>query len=164
MQKNVLFSGTIKENLRWGNPNATDEELVHACRLACADEFIQKMEGGYDAPIASGGTNVSGGQRQRLCIARAAAIEPEIFVFDDSFSALDFKTDRTVRENLKKMYPDATKVIVAQRVGTIMDADLILVLDAGKVVGKGTHRELLENCPTYRDIALSQLSKEELGL
>ena len=122
------------------------------------------MEGGYDAPIASGGTNVSGGQRQRLCIARAAAIDPEIFVFDDSFSALDFKTDRTVRENLKKMYPNATKVIVAQRVGTIMDADLILVLDAGKVVGKGTHRELLENCPTYRDIALSQLSKEELGL
>ena len=123
-----------------------------------------KMEGGQEAPIAQGGTNVSGGQRQRLCIARAIAIEPEIFVFDDSFSALDFKTDRTVRDNLAREEKEATKLIVAQRIGTIMDADLILVLQEGKVVGQGRHKELLQTCPVYRDIALSQLSKEELGI
>ena len=122
------------------------------------------MEDKYDAKIAQGGTNVSGGQRQRLCIARAVATRPEIFVFDDSFSALDFKTDLKVRQNLRESQKDATKVIVAQRIGTVMDADLILVLEEGKLVGKGTHKELLQTCKLYKDIALSQLSKEELSL
>lgn len=163
-QKGVLFSGTVASNLRLGAPSLSDEEMKKAAEIACADDFVNKMENGYDSPIAQGGTNVSGGQRQRLCIARAAAIDPEIFVFDDSFSALDFKTDLAVRSNLKKSFPKATKVIVAQRIGTIIDADLILVLENGKLVGKGKHEELLKNCDTYRSIALSQLSKEELGL
>lgn len=122
------------------------------------------MDKGYDSPITRGGTNVSGGQRQRLCIARAIATKPEFLVFDDSFSALDFKTDKQVRDNLAKSQKDVTKLIVAQRIGTIMDADTIIVLSEGKVVGKGTHKELLQNCPIYREIALSQLSEEELGL
>lgn len=163
-QRGNLFSGTVRDNIGFGLDSLDEETMKKAASTACAEEFIGKMDGGYEAHIASGGTNVSGGQRQRLCIARAAAIDPQIFVFDDSFSALDFKTDKAVRENLKKNYPDATKLIVAQRVGTIMDADTILVLQEGEVVGKGKHRELLETCPVYRDIALSQLSKEELGL
>lgn len=163
-QRGNLFSGTVSDNIGFGLDEMDQETMMKAAKAACADEFVSKMENGYESHIAAGGTNVSGGQRQRLCIARAAAIDPEIFVFDDSFSALDFKTDRTVRENLHREYPNATKLIVAQRVGTIMDADLILVLKEGEVVGEGTHRELLETCPTYRDIALSQLSKEELGL
>ncbi len=122
------------------------------------------MERGYDSPIAQGGKNVSGGQKQRLSIARAVAQKPEIMIFDDSFSALDYKTDRKVRENLKENLQGVTNLIVAQRIGTIMDADKIIVLDQGKAVGAGTHRELLETCPVYREIALSQLSKEELGL
>ncbi len=163
-QKGVLFSGTIASNLRLGNPALSDEEMQKCADIACASEFIGKLENKFDSPIAQGGTNVSGGQRQRLCIARAVALKPDIFVFDDSFSALDFKTDLAVRKNLKEAFPEATKVIVAQRIGTIMDADLILVLENGKLVGKGKHKELLNNCDTYRDIALSQLSKEELGL
>lgn len=163
-QKGNLFAGTVRDNIGFGLDSMSEETMLKAAKTACADEFIEKMPEGYESHIAAGGTNVSGGQRQRLCIARAAAIDPEIFVFDDSFSALDFKTDKTVRENLAKNYKDATKLIVAQRVGTIMDADLILVLNEGKVVGQGTHRELLATCETYRDIALSQLSKEELGL
>ena len=132
--------------------------------IACASSFIEEMPDKYNAPIAQGGTNVSGGQKQRICIARALAIDPEIMVFDDSFSALDFKTDLPVRENIKNSLPNVTKIIVAQRIGTIMDADEIIVLENGEVVGQGKHKDLLHTCSTYRDIALSQLSKEELGL
>ena len=161
----VLVDGvTVKENIGLGNNSRTDEERKKAAKVACADEFIEKREKGYDSPIAQGGSNVSGGQRQRLCIARAVAVHPQFFVFDDSFSALDFKTDSLVRQNLKAEAKDATKVIVAQRIGTIRDADHIVVLEEGKRIGYGTHKELLNNCPTYRSIALSQLSKEELGL
>lgn len=164
-QKGLLFSGTVRSNIGFGlDTKLSDEECKRACDIACAEEFVEKMEGKYDAPIAQGGTNVSGGQRQRLCIARAVAINPDILVFDDSFSALDFKTDKTVRENLKNEEAKATKLIVAQRIGTIMDADQIVVLQEGKMMGIGTHEELLKNCSVYRDIALSQLSKEELGL
>ena len=163
-QRGLLFSGTVRSNIAFGEKEISDEEVKEAAKIACADSFIVDMEGEYDAPIAQGGTNVSGGQRQRLCIARAVATKPEIYVFDDSFSALDFKTDLQVRTNIKEHAAGATRIIVAQRIGTIMDADLILVLNEGKVVGAGKHQELLRNCPEYRDIALSQLSKEELGL
>ncbi len=163
-QKGLLFTGTIKSNLMLGNDDLKQDEMEQVAKISCADEFIEKMPEKFDSPIAQCGTNVSGGQRQRLCIARALAIHPEIVVFDDSFSALDFKTDLKVRQNIKEQMPDVTKVIVAQRIGTIMDADEILVLENGKVVGQGTHKELLKNCKTYLDIALSQLSKEELGL
>ncbi len=163
-QKGLLFSGTVADNVAFGLKKATAEEIQEACKVAEADHFIEEMPEKYDAPIAQGGSNVSGGQRQRLCIARAVMLHPEFLVFDDSFSALDFKTDRKVRDNLKEKAKDATKLIVAQRIGTIMDADHIVVLSEGKMVGYGTHNELLESCPTYRDIALSQLSKEELGI
>ena len=163
-QKGLLFSGTIKSNLMLGNDSLTDDELKEVCDISCASEFVEKMNDKYESPISQGGTNVSGGQRQRLCIARALAIKPEIIVFDDSFSALDFKTDLAVRQNIKNKMPEVTKVIVAQRIGTIMDADEIIVLEDGKVVGQGKHKDLLNSCKTYLDIALSQLSKEELGL
>ena len=163
-QKGNLFTGTVKSNIAFSDPSMPEERIEKAAKIAEADSFIQQMPEKYDAPIAAGGTNVSGGQRQRLCIARAVAENPQILLFDDSFSALDFKTDAKVRQNLKEQFTDATKVIVAQRIGTIMDADHIVVLSEGKMVGYGTHKELLANCPTYRDIALSQLSKEELGL
>ena len=163
-QKGLLFSGTIASNIAFGNPSLSEEEMKRVAKIACADSFIEEMGDKYNSSIAQGGTNVSGGQKQRLCIARALAINPEIAVFDDSFSALDFKTDLQVRENIKNELPNMTKVIVAQRIGTIMDADQILVLENGKVVGQGKHKDLLDNCQTYRDIALSQLSKEELGL
>lgn len=163
-QKGFLFKGTIKSNIAFGSPQIGEEEVVTAAKVAEADSFIQGMENGYDSYISQGGKNVSGGQRQRLCIARAVAMKPEIYIFDDSFSALDYKTDKQVRSNLKQLDRTATKFIVAQRVGTIMDADQILVLDQGEIVGKGKHEELLRNCPIYREIALSQLSKEELGL
>lgn len=163
-QKGLLFSGTVRSNIAFGDPSISDEKVHEAAEVACADEFIEKMEQGYDSPIARGGTNVSGGQKQRLCIARAVAISPEFFVFDDSFSALDYKTDKQVRANLGESQAQATKMIVAQRIGTIMDADLIVVLADGKVVGEGTHRELLNSCDVYREIALSQLSREELGI
>jgi ATP-binding cassette subfamily B protein len=163
-QKGLLFSGSVKSNIKFGAEKATDEEVIRAAKVAEADSFIQEMDQKYDALIAQGGSNVSGGQRQRLCIARAVIKNPEFFVFDDSFSALDFKTDRKVRENLKEEAKDATKLIVAQRIGTIMDADHIVVLSEGQMVGYGRHEELLQSCPVYRDIALSQLSKEELGL
>lgn len=163
-QKGVLFSGTVKSNIAFGNENLSDEEIISAAKVAEADGFITEMEKGYDSEISQGGKNVSGGQKQRLSIARAVAVKPEIFIFDDSFSALDYKTDKKVRENLKEAAQGATKLIVAQRIGTIMDADKIIVLDSGKAVGIGTHKQLLKDCEVYREIALSQLSKEELGL
>ncbi len=163
-QKGVLFSGTVKSNIAFGVPDLSDEEIIFAAKVAEADEFVSQMENGYDSAISQGGKNVSGGQKQRLSIARAVAVKPEIFIFDDSFSALDYKTDKKVRENLKAAADGATKLIVAQRIGTIMDADKIIVLDSGKAVGIGTHKELLNTCDIYREIALSQLSKEELGL
>ena len=163
-QKGLLFSGTVKDNIAFSNPDMPFEKIERAAKIAEADGFINEMPDKYDAPISQGGKNVSGGQRQRLCIARAVAADAEIIVFDDSFSALDYKTDRKVRENLAEEAKDVTKVVVAQRIGTIMDADLIIVLDDGKAAGIGKHEELLKNCSVYREIALSQLSKEELGL
>ena len=162
-QKGVLFTGTVADNIAFGG-KADREAVENAAKIAEADGFIREMEHGYDSPIAQGGKNVSGGQKQRLSIARAVAQNPEIMIFDDSFSALDYKTDKQVRENLKENLQGVTNLIVAQRIGTIMDADKSIVLDQGKAVGEGTHRQLLETCPVYREIALSQLSKEELGL
>ena len=162
-QKGVLFTGTVAENIAFGG-KADRQEIEEAAKIAEAAGFIGEMENGYDSPIAQGGKNVSGGQKQRLSIARAVATRPEIMIFDDSFSALDYRTDKQVRANLKEHLAGVTNLIVAQRIGTIMDADKIIVLDKGKAVGEGTHRELLENCDVYREIALSQLSKEELGL
>lgn len=163
-QKGVLFTGTVKDNIAFGNPELSEEDIIAAAKVAEADGFVSEMEKGYNSEISQGGKNVSGGQKQRLSIARAVAVKPEIFIFDDSFSALDYKTDRKVRENLKEASNGATKLIVAQRIGTIMDADKIVVLDHGDAVGIGTHKELLQTCSVYREIALSQLSKEELGL
>lgn len=163
LQKNTLFSGTILDNLRWGNPDATEEECARACRAACADEFIDRMPEGYRTRIERGGSNVSGGQKQRLSIARAVAKHPEVFIFDDSFSALDFKTDVTLRKALKKRTKDSTVLIVAQRISTILNAEQIIVLDDGRVAGIGTHQELLENCEVYQQIAASQLSESELA-
>ena len=156
LQKNVLFSGTIKENLRWGNPNATYDELVEVCKLAQADEFIQGLPKQYDYYIEQGGTNVSGGQKQRLCIARALLKRPKVLILDDSTSAVDTKTDALIREGLKTYLPEATKIIIAQRVSSVADADRILVLDNGHIAGLGTHEELLESCPFYRDTYLAQ--------
>ncbi|MFJ8089129.1 ABC transporter ATP-binding protein [Lysinibacillus sp. NPDC095746] len=164
-QKAVLFSGTVKSNVAYGDNGqtlSTDEEIKKAVEIAQGQEFVEKMDGEYEAAIAQGGTNLSGGQKQRLSIARAVNKNPEIFIFDDSFSALDYKTDRQLRSTLKKETKGATSLIVAQRIGTIKDADKIIVLDEGKIVGMGKHNELLETCNTYQEIAYSQLSKEEL--
>lgn len=163
-QRGFLFKGNIKENVAFSNPEMTLAEVRWASKIAEADDFVSKKRNEYESEVAQGGTNFSGGQKQRLCIARAVATKPEILIFDDSFSALDYKTDKTVRANIKKHLPDTTRVIIAQRVGTIMDADQIVVLDNGKMVGIGTHYDLVRNCPVYQEIALSQLSKEELGL
>ena len=162
-QKGVLFSGTIDSNIRYGNDDASPEEVERAAKIAQAWDFIQEKEDGLEDPIAQGGTNVSGGQKQRLSIARAIAKNPEIYIFDDSFSALDYKTDVVLRRALKKETKDATTLIVAQRISTILHADRILVLDEGRVVGQGTHKELLKSCDVYRQIAMSQLSEEELA-
>lgn len=162
-QKGVLFSGTIASNIRYGCPQASMEEVKEAAQIAQAAEFIDQKSSGYESPIAQGGTNVSGGQKQRLSIARAIAKKPEIFIFDDSFSALDYKTDVVLRRELKKATKDATTLIVAQRISTILHADKIIVLDLGKIVGMGTHEELLKSCEIYRQIAMSQLSEEELA-
>jgi ATP-binding cassette subfamily B multidrug efflux pump len=160
-QKSFLFSGTVASNLRFGDQNATEEELWHALEIAQGRDFVSEMEGGLDAPIMQGGTNVSGGQRQRLAIARALVKKAEIYIFDDSFSALDFSTDARLRAALEREVGAATLIIVAQRVGTIMKADRIVVMDAGRVVGGGTHTELLESNETYREIVYSQLSEAE---
>ena len=163
-QKGILFSGTIESNIKYGNPNMSDEQMIEAAQIAQATEFIESKPEKYQEPIAQGGSNVSGGQKQRLSIARAIAIDPEILVFDDSFSALDFKTDSILRAELAKKTKDKTVIIVAQRINTILNADQIIVLEDGKVVGKGTHEELLKNNEIYKQIALSQLSAEELNI
>ena len=161
-QKSFLFSGTVEENIKYGDENASDEQVELALKTAQAS-FVEKLEGGLNYHISQGGKNVSGGQRQRLAIARAIVRTPEIFVFDDSFSALDYKTDKALRKALKKEISGSTCLIVAQRIGTIMDANKIIVLDKGEMVGMGTHKELMENCKIYQEIAYSQLSKEELA-
>jgi ATP-binding cassette subfamily B protein len=156
LQKNLLFSGTIKENLRWGNENATDEELVEACKLAQAHDFVTSFPDGYDTKIEQGGTNVSGGQKQRLCIARALLKKPKILILDDSTSAVDTKTDMLIRGGFKKFIPETTKIIIAQRVASVEDADIIIVMENGSIEAMGTHNELLASCNIYREIYQQQ--------
>jgi ATP-binding cassette subfamily B protein len=162
-QKGTLFSGTIRSNIQIGSENATDDEINEALDIAQATEFVSSLELGLDAPISQGGKNFSGGQKQRLSIARAIVKKPEIYIFDDSFSALDYQTDKVLRKALNTKLPESTKLIVAQRIGTILYADKIVVLEKGKLVGVGTHTELLETCSVYKEIALSQLSQEEIN-
>lgn len=157
LQKNELFSGTIKENLRWGNENATDEEIKHACHLACADGFIEAMPKQYDTYIEQGGNNVSGGQKQRLCIARALLKNPKVLILDDSTSAVDTKTDAAIQRAFAEYIPDTTKIIIAQRVSSVQNADKIVVLNDGKIDAVGTHEELLKNCNIYREVYRSQV-------
>jgi ATP-binding cassette subfamily B protein len=159
LQKNVLFSGTIKENLRWGNQNATDEEIVEACKLAQADSFIESFPDKYDTFIEQGGTNVSGGQKQRLCIARALLKKPKILILDDSTSAVDTKTDKLIRDAFNNKIPDTTKIIIAQRVASVEEADQIIVLDNGNINGIGTHDELMKTNAIYREVYESQTQK-----
>ncbi|MBO5020285.1 MAG: ABC transporter ATP-binding protein, partial [Clostridia bacterium] len=161
LQKNQLFSGTIKENLRWGNENATDEEIIEVCKLAQADEFIECFPDKYDTYIEQGGTNVSGGQKQRLCIARALLKKPKILILDDSTSAVDTKTDAFIRKGFREFIPETTKIIIAQRVASVEDADLIIVMDNGKISMAGTHNELLENSAIYREVYEQQISGGE---
>ena len=156
LQKNVLFSGTIKENLRWGNPNATDEELETACKLACAHDFIVSFPNGYDTRIEQGGTNVSGGQKQRLCIARALLKKPKILILDDSTSAVDTRTDALIRQAFREQIPGTTKLIIAQRVASVQDADMIIILENGMVADIGTHETLLRSSPIYQEVYESQ--------
>ena len=163
-QKAHLFKGSIKENISFGKPDATMDEIEEAAKIAQAKEFIEVRDHQYEDEISEDGTNVSGGQKQRLSIARAIIMDPSLYIYDDSFSALDFKTDATLREALKPKVKDAIFFVVAQRISTIMDADMILVLNDGKLVGKGTHKELMNTCKIYQEIALSQLSRKELML
>ena len=156
LQKNVLFEGTIAENLRWGNPDATLEEMKEACRLSCADEFIESKEGEYEYRIDHGGANISGGQKQRLCIARALLAKPKIIIFDDSTSAVDTKTDAIIRKGMREYIPETTKIIIAQRTASVEDADKIIVIDDGRIAAVGTHKELLNNSVIYREIYVSQ--------
>jgi ATP-binding cassette subfamily B protein len=162
-QRGILFSGTVESNIRYGAPEAAQDAVARAVEIAQAREFVESNADGYVAPIAQRGTNVSGGQRQRLSIARAIVRDPEIYIFDDSFSALDFRTDALLRQALRGATRDKTVIIVAQRIGTIINADKIVVLDEGRIVGQGTHRELMQTCEVYREIALSQLSERELA-
>lgn len=161
LQKNVLFSGTIKENLRWGNETASDEEIIEACKKAQADQFIQSFPDGYDTDLGQGGVNVSGGQKQRLCIARALLKNPKIIILDDSTSAVDTATDKSIRDAFKNDIPDVTKIIIAQRVSSVQDADKIIVMDNGKINGIGTHKQLLETNDIYRDVYMSQVKGDE---
>lgn len=163
LQKNTLFSGTIAENLRWGNENATDEEIRHACRLACADEFVESFEDGYETYIEQGGSNVSGGQKQRLCIARALLKKPKILILDDSTSAVDTKTDAVIRKAFRTEIPDTTKIIIAQRIASVQDADLIVVLDDGRIVDVGSHEELIDRSEIYKEVYESQNKGGGLG-
>ena len=152
LQKNVLFSGSIKENLLWGNENATDEEIKHACRLACVDDYIENKPEKYNSRIEQGGANVSGGQKQRLCIARALLKKPKILILDDSTSAVDTKTDAMIRKAFREEIPNTTKIIIAQRVSSVQDADIIVVLEKGKILATGKHSKLLKTCDIYADI------------
>jgi ATP-binding cassette subfamily B protein len=161
-QKGILFSGTIEENIRWGKEDASDEEVRRAADISQASEFIEEKPDRYESTISQGGANVSGGQKQRLAIARAVIKQPEVLIFDDSFSALDMKTDAALRKALSGTCRDAVRIIVAQRVGTILNAEQIIVLDEGRIAGKGTHGELMKTCSVYREIAVSQLSEREL--
>ena len=158
LQKNLLFSGTIKENLRWGNENATDEEMIEACKLAQADEFIRSFPEGYDTKIEQGGSNVSGGQKQRLCIARALLKKPKILIMDDSTSAVDMKTDALIRAGMKSFIPETTKIIIAQRIASVMEADLIVVMENGRIAESGTHEELMASSEAYRETYTQQTS------
>ena len=162
-QKGMLFTGTIESNIKYGGDQITDEDMKEAARIAQAEEFILEKKEGYGYDIAQEGANVSGGQRQRLSIARAIAKHPKIYVFDDSFSALDYKTDLVLRTELMKYTGDSTVIIVAQRISTVLHADKILCMEEGRIVGQGTHEELMKSCPTYREIAQSQLSEAELA-
>ena len=156
LQKNTLFSGTIKENLRWGNENAPDEEIIKVCKLACADEFIEQFPDKYDTYIEQGGTNVSGGQKQRLCIARALLKKPKILILDDSTSAVDTATDAKIRKAFKEEIPNTTKLIIAQRISSVQESDKIIVLNNGKIESIGTHEELLKSSPIYKEVYESQ--------
>ena len=157
LQKNLLFAGTINENLRWGNENATQEEIIEACKLAQAHEFVESFPDGYETHIEQGGTNVSGGQKQRLCIARALLKKPKVLILDDSTSAVDTKTDALIRDGFKSYIPETTKIIIAQRINSVQDADMIIVMDNGKIESVGTHSELLNNSKIYREVYEQQV-------